>query len=317
MANEIQQQFNQEQIMNGNPTPSNAAGVTNASREMEEVKGQIFMAKQFPRNQFQAQKSIQDACKRQSLALTATYSYPRGGQNVTGPSIRLAEVIAQNWGNMAYGFKELDSNETESTAMAYAWDVETNTRTERIFQVPHKRVTKKGVQQLTDPRDIYELVANYASRRVRSCILEIIPGDVVEDAVNECNKTLRGGNTSPLKDRLAHAFDGLKNNYDITQTQIETYFGYAASEFSESNYAKLISIATSLNDHASKVTDWFVAPTEPDTRGDGKSPISKDFDKNKEPEVKATRKKAVTKNDPKQEKTGDKESVGADQGELL
>lgn len=317
MANEMQQQFNQSQIMSGNPVPEGAAAVTNTSREMEEVKGQIFMAKQFPRNTFQAQKRIEDACKRKSLAMTATYSYPKGGQNVTGPSIRLAEVLAQNWGNIAFGFKELDQTEDSSTAMAYAWDVETNTRQERIFQVPHAIHTKKGMKVLSDPRDIYELVANQASRRVRACILSIIPGDVTEDAVNECNKTLAGDNTKPLKERLAHAFDGFKENYSVTQNRIETYFGYAASEFSENDFVELVNIANSLNEKASKVSDWFPEPTEPDTNGASKPAIAKDFGKAKKPTAKTSDKKAVKSSDSSQGKTGSKEPDKADQGELL
>ncbi|ECB9482702.1 hypothetical protein FLR08_15985, partial [Listeria monocytogenes] len=174
-----------------------------ASREMEEVKGQIFMAQNFPRNQYQAEIRILEACKRLRLAETAIYQYPRGGQKVIGPSIRLAEVLAQNWGNISFGVKELERNDHESTAMAYAWDAETNTRTEKIFTVPHKRTTKKGTQMVTDERDIYELVANMGSRRLRACLLSVIPGDIVEAAMQQCNETLRnGGGEKPLKDRV-------------------------------------------------------------------------------------------------------------------
>ena len=45
-----------------------------------------------------------------------------------------------------------------STVAAFAWDVETNTRREVVFQVALKRDTRKGSYQLTDNRDIYELV---------------------------------------------------------------------------------------------------------------------------------------------------------------
>jgi hypothetical protein len=38
--------------------------------------------------------------------------------------------------------------------------LETNTRREVTFQVPHIRYTKKGGYRLEDPRDIYEMVAN-------------------------------------------------------------------------------------------------------------------------------------------------------------
>ena len=118
------------------------------------------------------------------------YEYPRGGTKVTGPSIRLAEAMAQNWGNLDYGLIELDQKAGESQVMAYAWDLETNTRQTIVFSVPHIRATKKGNVPLTDPRDIYEMVANQGARRMRSCILRVIPGDVVESAVAQCNKTL-------------------------------------------------------------------------------------------------------------------------------
>src|SRR5690625_902222 len=159
---ELQQQFNnQGQQQNG------VMAQQAMSREMEEVKGQIFMARQFPRNVFQSEQRILDACKRKSLAETAIYSYPRGGARVEGPSIRLAEVLAQNWGNMSFGIKELEQRNGESTAMAYAWDLETNVREEKVFTVPHSRYARGKLNKLTDPRDIYEMVANQGSRRLR------------------------------------------------------------------------------------------------------------------------------------------------------
>ncbi|PJO45391.1 hypothetical protein CWD94_01490, partial [Lysinibacillus xylanilyticus] len=157
----------------GQPSFQNQGGAlaqASASREMEEVKGQIFMAKQFPRNVFQAEQRVLDTCKRPALAQTAMYSYPKGGTKVTGPSIRLAEAIAQNWGNLSYGIQELEQRNGESVAKAFCWDLETNVRQEKVFTVKHAIGTKKGLKQLTDPRDIYEKVANDGARRLRSCI---------------------------------------------------------------------------------------------------------------------------------------------------
>lgn len=71
------------------------------------------------------------------------YEYPRGGTKVTGPSIRLAEAMAQNWGNLDYGLIELEQKAGESQVMAYAWDLETNTRQTIVFSVPHIRATKR------------------------------------------------------------------------------------------------------------------------------------------------------------------------------
>lgn len=270
------------------------------SREMEEVKGQIFMAKQFPRNIFDAEKRILDNCKRPALAEQAVYSYPRGGSKVEGPSIRLAEVLAQNWGNLSFGVKELEQRAGESVAMAYCWDLETNVRQEKIFTVPHSRKARGQIQKLDDPRDIYELVANQGARRVRACVLSIIPGDIVDKAVEECNKTLSGQNKSPLKDRVGNALAAFKDNHRVTQAMIESRFGYNVDSFTERDYLDLIKIFNSIKDGMSKVEDWFEkTPTNKKADSDKSSSLAESFQEEKGAE-----------------KVNDKETAPTQQGEL-
>src|SRR5574340_1669066 len=170
---------------------NNAIADATTQREVAEVQGAIVLAKKFPRNQIEAMDRILNACQRPSLAEGALYSYARGGTDITGPSIRLAEVAAQNWGNLQFGIRELEQRNGESTVEAYAWDMETNVRQAKVFQVAHKRHTKKGSYQLEDPRDIYEMVANQGARRLRACILAVIPGDVTEAAVAQCEATMK------------------------------------------------------------------------------------------------------------------------------
>ncbi|SFM44339.1 hypothetical protein [Salibacterium qingdaonense] len=242
---------NQPQMQNGG-TMAQAS----SSREMEEVKGQIFMAKQFPRNVFQSEQRILDNCKRTGLAKDAVYQYPRGGTKVEGPSIRLAEVLAQNWGNLSFGVKELEQREGESVALAYAWDLETNVRQEKTFTVKHSLKANGNIKKLTDPRDIYEKVANDGSRRVRACILGIIPGDVVEKAVEQCSETLRNGNSKPLKERISEMLKAFQK-YKVTQAEIEAQLGYNTDAFTEYDIVELGKIYNSLKDGMSKKEDWF------------------------------------------------------------
>ncbi|MGE7988926.1 hypothetical protein [Lysinibacillus fusiformis] len=237
--------------------PQGVLAQASSSREMEEVKGQIFMAKQFPRNVFQAEQRVLDTCKRPALAQVAMYQYPRGGQRVTGPSIRLAEAIAQNWGNLSYGIQELEQREGESVAKAFCWDLETNVRQEKVFTVKHSMKAKGSIKKLEDPRDIYEKVANDGARRLRSCILGVIPGDIIDKAIVQCNETLAGNSQGPLKDRIANALRSYKENHRVTQEMIEAKFGYNADSFTEYDYVELINIFNSLRDGLSKVDDWF------------------------------------------------------------
>lgn len=170
---------------------SSAAMESESQRAIAEVKAAILLAKEFPRDQVQAMERVLSACCRPTLAESAVYSYTRGGQEVTGPSIRLAEAIAQAWGNLQFGIRELSQAGGKSTVEAFAWDVETNTRQVKVFEVPHVRHTRQGAKLLTDPRDIYEMVANQGARRLRACILGVVPGDVVDAAVTQCETTLR------------------------------------------------------------------------------------------------------------------------------
>jgi hypothetical protein len=168
-----------------------AAMEPESARAIAEVQAAIMLAKRFPRDQVEAADRVLAACCRPALAESAVYSYTRGGAEVTGPSIRLAEAIAQNWGNLQFGIRELAQGGGKSTVEAFAWDVETNTRQTKVFEVPHVRHTKQGAKLLTDPRDIYEMVANQGARRLRACILGVVPGDVVDAAVAQCETTLR------------------------------------------------------------------------------------------------------------------------------
>lgn len=287
MSNLTQQYNNSTEMKN---TDYNEAGTalaqSNASREIEEVKGQIFMAKQFPRNIFQAEQRILDNCKRLSLAEGAVYSYPRGGTKVEGPSIRLAEVLAQNWGNLSFGIKELEQKNGESVALAYAWDLETNVREEKVFTVPHTRHTKKGVTKLNDPRDIYETVANNGARRLRACILGIIPGDIVDKAVEQCNQTMSGNGEAPLKERIGQMLTGFKEHYGVTQEQIEARAGYNISAFTAYDLNNFVKIFNSLKNGMSKPEDWFEkGKKEPSKLASGmKKDDNKSEDKKDEPQ---------------------------------
>lgn len=198
----------------GVQTPNNRDGSMTQvaeSRAVAEVQAQYVIAKKFPRDENASYMRIMKACERPFLAEQAMYAYPRGGQLVTGPSIRLAEAMAQAWGNIDCGIREVSQADGMSVAEAYAIDLETNTRIAKTFHVPHTRDTKQGKKRLTDSRDIYELVANQGSRRLRACILGVIPGDVIDAAVAQCGKTLESSDV-PMADQIRNvvrAFDEL------------------------------------------------------------------------------------------------------------
>lgn len=253
----------------GSPRQIAAAAATQiaSARAAQEVQAAMVVAKQYPRDETAAFARVMKACQRKALAEAAAYAYPRGDQVVTGPSIRLAEVLAQSWGNIDFGIVELEQKFGESQVMAYAWDLETNTRQTKVFSVKHERHTKRGKQHLSDPRDIYEMVANQGARRMRACILGVIPGDVVDAAVTECEKTMantQGG--EPLSDRVRKMVAAFQQ-FGVSQQQIEGRLKHKIETTSEAELSALRKVYLAIKDGMADIHSYFeVPPTESQTR---------------------------------------------------
>jgi hypothetical protein len=238
--------------------PVGAIANAEQQRAVAEVQARMMIARANPRDPMRCMDLILRDCTRPSLAEAALYQYSRGGSSISGPSIRLAEAIAQRWGNIQSGIKELSRSGGYSECVAYAWCLEVGYYDERQFQVRHWRDTKGGGYALTDERDIYELISNLGQRRKRAVLLTVIPGDVVEAAVQQCEETLHvSADTSPeALARIATAFEG----FGVTKTQIEKRCQCRLEAIRPAQVVQLRKIFASLKDGMSDAKDWFEQP---------------------------------------------------------
>lgn len=242
--------------------PVDNIGAALATRQAQEVQAAVVMAKRFPRDIVEVERKLIEACRRPKLAEIATYEYPRGGTTVTGPSIRLAEVAAQAMGNIDFGWAEVQRLEDESICMAYCWDIENNIRRTTTFTVPHYRdktdpKTKQKIKvRLTDERDIYEMCANQASRRMRGCILQVVPGDLVDLALEECKKTMEANLGSVLEqaEKWCKVFE---REYGVPQKQIIKYLGSKPETWTQSDIHRLRKLYNALRDNMTSVEEAF------------------------------------------------------------
>lgn len=239
-----------------------------SERAIAEAQGKLVIAKRFPRDEAAAFARVMDACRRASLAAVANYAFPRAGQTVSGPSIRLAEELARCWGNIDYGLRELSRRDGESEMEAYAWDLETNVMSSQKFTARHIRDRRGGGEALRDERDIYELTANLGSRRLRARILAILPPDLVDAAVAECRRTMAGANTKPIGDQIKEATQAFVR-FGVTADMIAARLGHALDDTTPDELADLREIFASLKDGMSKVADWFGAKQEAMAKPDG------------------------------------------------
>ncbi len=261
------QEFQNENLPAVNSTTAMVAIEQN--RATQEVQASLIVAKKYPRDSVAAYNNLMEACKRPSLAKSATYSYKRGNAIVSDGSIRLAEVMAQTYGNLDFGVREIERRPGISICESYCWDLQTNTKQRKQFEVPHEMKANGTMKILTDPRDIYELVANNGARRLRACIFGIIPADFKEGALNQVRLTMGGDmKNRPLGDVIREMVVAFKSHFQVTQEMIEAKLGHAVAEMSQDEVLDYTGIFNSLKDKHSKRSDWFDFGSEGATKSD-------------------------------------------------
>jgi len=243
------------------PAAAGALVAVEQSKAIAEVQAALMYARAQPRDPRRAMDKILQDCMRPGLAEEATYQYSRGGNDICGPSVRLAETLAKRWGNMEAGVKELSRRDGVSECLAYAWDYETNYRDVRTFTVRHWRDTKQGGYALRDERDIYEMIANYGARRKRACILALIDGDVVETAVRQCEATL--ATKVEVNDELIAQMIERFASFGVTKEMIEKRIQRHMSALTPALAVSLKRIYNSLRDGMSTPAEWFEVGDDP------------------------------------------------------
>src|SRR5690606_20473270 len=136
-----------------------------------------------------------------------------------------------------------------------AIDLQTNIRVVKAFHVPHTRDTKQGKKKLTDSREIYEAVANQGARRLRACLLAVIPGDVIEAAVNQCAKTLESSDI-PMSERINKMVVAF-SEFGINVEHLEARLGHNLDATIPAEIVTLQSIYRSIKDGMADRSQFF------------------------------------------------------------
>lgn len=227
-----------------------------SERAIAEVQAKLVIALRNPRKPARAYDQVIATCQRYEFAEEATYSYKRGSETIGGPSIRLAEEIARAWGNIEFGTRELSRKDGVSEMEAYCWDLQTNTQSSQKFTVKHVRDTKSGQYPVKGERDIYEVTANMAGRRLRARILAIVPPDLVSAALEECARTLAKGDGNPLSDRIAKAVTAF-SKLGVNKFLLEARLKHPVDAITAEELSELIRIHNSIRDGQSAASEWF------------------------------------------------------------
>jgi hypothetical protein len=235
-----------------------------AAEKQFEIQSAIVIAKKFPRNEDAAFEKLMKAAKRVSFAEDAAYSFPRGNTTVEGPSINLAREAARVWGNVRFGLDIIRDDEESRQIRAWAWDMESNVRVsaEDDFKKLVQRKQKGGgtLWVKPDERDLRELTNRRGAILVRNCLLQIVPKDLIEDAMSRCKDTIRNGaekDPETARKRLILAFSEI----NVSPEMLESALGHKLAECSPVEIAELRKVYKSIADGNSTWKE-YTAPHE-------------------------------------------------------
>lgn len=235
-----------------------------ASQARAAVEARYVMALQRPRDLLVARSALLKDCARASFADAAIYRKPVG-DGIEGPSIRLAEAAARAMTNIDVSTLAIYDDRDKRIVRVSATDLESNITFTKDVTVPKtmersslkpgqmalgSRMNSKGrpvflVKAETDD-DILNTENALASKAIRVCLLRLIPGDLLEEAMIEATKTLRTKDKEDPDAAIKTMCDRFELELGITPAQLSQYLGRPISEITVAEVAGMRKLFTAL-----------------------------------------------------------------------
>lgn len=182
-----------------------------AAQAKAAVEARYVLALRRPRNLDVVRVSILKECKRPRFAEVARYRKPIGGGKIEGWSIRFAESALRCYGNAYPEITTVYDDAEKRIVRVSLTDLESNTTWSKdvvIEKTVERRQVKPGMEVLgsrqnsggqtvyivksTDD-DLLNKENSLVSKAIRNHILRIIPGDLLDEALEQVTATLKEG----------------------------------------------------------------------------------------------------------------------------
>lgn len=253
--------------------PSSGLSVSLAKAEIDQ---QITTAKQYPRSIKRVSDRILTlATIDDEAAKECMYSLPRGGKPIVGPSVRLAEIIASQWGNcrVAARMTDIDRENKRVEAQGLFWDLETNVGQ---MATVHRRIVDKHGRLYNDDMILVTGNAACAIGR-RNAILMGVPKAVWRKAYEAAVAVIRG-DTKTLSERRDAAYKAFAA-FGVKPDQLFAAIGIAGEvELTIDHIPVLIGMHNSLKNGESTVEEMFAAKRVTSDFAKSKNPLADDAD---------------------------------------
>lgn len=227
--------------------------------ERANIDIQVSTAKQYPRSISRcANNAVAIATMDKETAQSCGYALPRGGKPITGPSVHLAKIIAQQYGNLRAEAKVVEITDRQVVSRGTAWDLENNYAVS--FEV-RRSIVGKGGNRYSD--DMITVTGNAAnSIAYRNAIFGIVPKSITDKAYKAAQHMITGDLSSEEKliKRRDGAIKHFIDTYGITEEEVIKLCGkHTANQIQADEIALLLGFAQSLKDGDTTVEE-LMAP---------------------------------------------------------
>ena len=230
-------------------------------QQRAQIDSQIATAKAYPRNLRRCmENAVITVTMNNEIARSCGYELRRGkGENATvikGPSVHLASVIAQSYGNLRAEARVSEVSDKYVSAESVAFDLETNFAVK--LEVRRKILDRYGNRYSEDMIHTTGLAA--AAVAYRNAVLRVIPKAITDHVYNAAQNKIVGDLSDEQK-LLKARTDWLKhfrNNYECTDDEILELCGIKTIEgIKKDQIATLMGVNQAIKDGETTVNEVF------------------------------------------------------------
>lgn len=253
--------------------------------ERANIDIQVSTAKQYPRSISRcANNAVAIATMDKDTAQSCGYALPRGGKPITGPSVHLAKIIAQQYGNLRAEAKVVEITDKQVVSRGTAWDLENNYAVS--FEVRRSIIGRNGNRFSDDMITVTGNAAN--SIAYRNAIFGIVPKSITDKAYKATQHLITGdlSDEEKLIKRRDGAIKHFVDNYAISEEEVIKLCGkHTVNQIQADEIALLLGFAQSLKDGDTTVEE-LMAPFRK-SKAKTKGASAKSFDEDAVEEVEA------------------------------
>lgn len=246
--------------------------------ERANIDIQVSTAKQYPRSISRcANNAVALVTMDKDTAQSCGYALPRGGKPITGPSVHLAKIIAQQYGNLRAEAKVVEITDKQVVSRGTAWDLENNYAVS--FEVRRSIVGKNGNRFSDDMITVTGNAAN--SIAYRNAIFGIVPKSITDKAYKAAQHLITGdlSDEEKLIKRRDGAIKHFTDTYGITEEEVIKLCGkHTVNQIQADEIALLLGFAQSLKDGDTTVEELMAPFRKGKTKTKGASAKSFDED---------------------------------------